>query len=59
MNKEMIDDRVARLEQEKAALLAALKDRNRDAMIIKLLIAAGHVREETVEKARELAMGID
>ena len=30
-----------------------------DSMVIKLLVAAGHVREETVEKARALALGLD
>ena len=58
MKDETKDEAIKRLERENAAMLSALKNANENDMVIRLLIAAGHVHEDTVEKARELARGL-
>lgn len=55
MKDETTEEKIERLERENAAMLSALKNANENDMVIRLLIAAGHVHEDTVEKARELA----
>ena len=55
MKGETKDEAIKRLERENAAMLSALKNANENDMVIRLLIAAGHVHEDKVEKARELA----
>ena len=55
MKGETKDEAIKRLERENAAMLSALKNANENDMVIRLLIAAGHVDEDKVEKARELA----
>lgn len=59
MKEESLEEKVIRLERDNAALLAALKHRNVEHMTVKLLVAAGHVGEGLVEKARDLARGLE
>lgn len=58
MKPETVEEKLKRLESENRAMQSALKNANEDAMVIRLIVAAGHIHEDVIEAARALARGI-